>query len=361
MSLIENPLKNKGLLNLEGVCKGNVRDDHSNVSKLLKYCPISKETPLTEIDTLTAQLNLKKIAFKDERTRMNLGSFKALGAAFVIAKSAYKKIGEDIQKPELASSALKGTTFVTASAGNHGLSVAAGARIFGANAVIYLSVSVPKGFVSKLKSYGASVVIEGEDYESSMDAAERDADLNGWELLSDVTWDGYEGGIDVMEGYLVMAYEATKQWEGEIPTHVFLQTGCGGLSAAVSAKLRKIWGQNFKICTVEPSAAPAIKESIIQGKPVHTSGPVSNMGRLDCKAPSHAALKYLALEADYLMTLEDEFVSEEIKFLDKFDLQTSPSGGAGFAGLKYCLKNSLLDINDQSRVLIFISEGPSDD
>ena len=95
MSLIENPLKNKGLINLEGVCKGNVRDDHSNVSKLLKYCPISKETPLTVIDTLTAQLNLKKIAFKDERTRMNLGSFKALGAAFVIAKSAYRKIGED--------------------------------------------------------------------------------------------------------------------------------------------------------------------------------------------------------------------------------------------------------------------------
>jgi diaminopropionate ammonia-lyase len=85
------------------------------------------------------------------------------------------------------------------------------------------------------------------------------------------------------------------------------------------------------------------------------------MGRLDCKAPSHAALKYLALEADYLMTLEDEFVSNEITLLDKFDLQTSPSGGAGFAGLIYCLKNSLLDISDQSRVLIFISEGPSDD
>ena len=57
MSLIENPLKNKGLLNLEGVCKGNVKDDHSNVTRLLKYCPVSKETPLTEIDTLTAPVS----------------------------------------------------------------------------------------------------------------------------------------------------------------------------------------------------------------------------------------------------------------------------------------------------------------
>ena len=361
MSVIENPLKNIGLENLDGVCKGDVKDDHSQVLKLLGYCPISAETPLIEIDNLTKELGLKKIAFKDERGRMNLGSFKALGAAYVIAKNAYQKIGEKIKEPYLASKALKGETFVTASAGNHGLSVAAGAKIFGAEAVIYLSVSVPSGFASKLKGYGAKVVIEGEDYEASMHAAEEASKLNGWELLSDVTWDGYEGGIDVMEGYLIMAYEAAKSWKGKIPTHVFLQTGCGGLSAAVSAKLRKVWGQDFKICTVEPTAAPAIKESIIKGRPTHTTGPVSNMGRLDCKAPSHAALKYLAKEADYLMTLEDDYVSKEIKKLMKYNLETSPSGGAGFAGLLYCIKNKLLEIDNESRVLIFISEGPSND
>ena len=156
------------------------------------------------------------------------------------------------------------------------------------------------------------MVIEGHDYEASMEAAERDAKLNNWTLLSDVTWEGYEGGIDVMEGYLVMAYEAATQWKGEIPSHVFLQTGCGGLAAAVTAKLRKMWGNKFKICTVEPTAAPAIKESILSGKPVTTSGPVSNMCRLDCKAPSHVALKCLAKDADFLMILEDDLVAEEI-------------------------------------------------
>ena len=57
------------------------------------------------------------------------------------------------------------------------------------------------------------------------------------------------------------------------------------------------------------------------------------------------------------MTLEDDFLSEEIKILEKYNLKTSPSGGAGFAGLIYCLKNELLEINETSRVLIFISEG----
>ena len=33
------------------------------------------------------------------------------------------------------------------------------------------------------------------------------------------------------------------------------------------------------------------------------------------------------------MTLEDDFVAKEIKILEKYNLKTSPSGGAGFAGL----------------------------
>ena len=69
------------------------------------------------------------------------------------------------------------------------------------------------------------------------------------------------------------------------------------------------------------------------------------------------ALKCHAKDADYLMTLEDDFVAKEIKILEKYNLKTSPSGGAGFAGLIYCLKNELLEINETSRVLIFISEG----
>ena len=37
------------------------------------------------------------------------------------------------------------------------------------------------------------------------------------------------------------------------------------------------------------------------------------------------------------------FISS-IKILEKYNLKTSPSGGAGFAGLVYCLKNELLEI-----------------
>ena len=39
------------------------------------------------------------------------------------------------------------------------------------------------------------MVIEGHDYEASMEAAERDAKLNNWTLLSDVTWEATRAAL----------------------------------------------------------------------------------------------------------------------------------------------------------------------
>ena len=102
--------------------------DVDKVSSLLKKCPISSKTPLLELENFLPHGNLW---VKDERERMGLGSFKALGAAYVIASHA-----QDLTKNP-CSTTLEGKTYVTASAGNHGLSLAAGAKIFGASLCFY--------------------------------------------------------------------------------------------------------------------------------------------------------------------------------------------------------------------------------
>ena len=84
------------------------------VSNLLKKCPIASETPLLELEDFLPHGTLW---VKDERGRMGLGSFKALGAAYVIASHAQ----ELDENP--CSTTLEGKTYVTASAGNHGLSL----------------------------------------------------------------------------------------------------------------------------------------------------------------------------------------------------------------------------------------------
>ena len=195
--IITNPFFSKGLPADNGI--DLVSTNVESVRELLKYCPRADRTPLSISPQLANKIGVQNIWFKDERERMGLGSFKALGAAYVIASHAAKVT--PIESPfEVWEKSLNGTTYVTASAGNHGLSLAAGARLFGAKAVIYFSKTVPQSFAEKIKSYGAEVVINGNNYEESMSHAQKAAEDNNWILLSDVTWEGYDMGLKVMEG-----------------------------------------------------------------------------------------------------------------------------------------------------------------
>jgi len=360
MKIVDNPYRGKGLPALGIDANNKVSSDVASVLKLLQACPVAQPSPLVSVDSLASQLGIGTLHIKDERARMGLGSFKSLGATYAIAKAAVAANNGVCGTPDVMANALAGHVFVTASAGNHGVSTAAGARIFGAKAVVYLSETVPSGFAEKLRGFGAQVVIEGSHYEASHEAAMAASVANGWTLIADSTWEGYSGGRDIMEGYLAMPAEAAEQIPAP-PTHIFLQAGVGGLAAAGARHARDVWGDEPLICVIEPSAAPALAAGIEAGKVIHAAGPVSNMGRLDCKEASLLALDCLATEADAFMLLEDEFVASAIAALTHEGLETSPSGGAGFAGLFAAAKIGALGINAHSRVLIYLSEGPSDD
>lgn len=325
-------------------------DSADAVAALLALCPAHGETPLHDMPALAHLIGVDRLYVKDERGRMGLGSFKALGAAFAIARAASTARGDGPWE-----TALSDRTFVTASAGNHGLSVAAGARLFGARAVIYLSETVPEAFARRLRDNGADVVRAGADYEASMQAALEAAADNGWTLLSDSSWDGYTDlPLAVMEGYTQMAAEAARQIDAP-PTHILLQAGVGGLAGAVAAYARAEWGDGPEIIVVEPDAAPALWDSIAQGTIATSEGPVSNMGRLDCKTPSMIALKGLSRDANMFVTITDEEAQQGADELSAHGLATTPSGGAALAALL-----AGLDLPADARVLTFLSEGPED-
>lgn len=319
------------------------------VAALLSQCPKAAETPLVIAQDLAP---VGQIWVKDERDRMGLGSFKALGAAYVIASHAAEA------SPEPGPTTLTDRVYITASAGNHGLSVAAGARLFGARAVVYIADTVPESFADRLRSMGCDVMREGTDYAASMEAAQRAAETNGWTLLSDSSWAGYtELPHLLMEGYTQMAAEAARQCP-DVPTHIFLQAGVGGLASAVAAYARHVWGDAPEIIVVEPDAAPALQASITAGHSVFAPGPDSSMGRLDCKEPSLIALNGLARDADQFLTLSDAQVEATLPAMADAGLATTPSGGAGVAAVLCEASRDALQLGPEARVLCFLSECP---
>ena len=346
MNLVRNPHRSAGPLAPEAPYPSIIAE---RVAALLEMCPAAAETSLVDAREIAP---VKSAWVKDERTRMNLGSFKALGAAYVIARHAT----ELSDTPDATT--LTGRTYVTASAGNHGMSVAAGARIFGADAVVYVAETVPGIFIDRLRAQGARVIVEGTDYATSMAGAVSAAEANGWTLLSDSSWEGYtELPYMLMEGYLQMAVEVTRQCL-DVPTHILLQAGVGGLAGSVAAYFRSVWGNEPQIIVVEPEAAPALQASIEAGKAIFADGPDSIMGRLDCKEPSLIALNGLARDANNFLTLSDDVVADCLPVLAEADLETTPSGGAGLAAIINAEARELLKIGSNARVLGFITEAP---
>jgi diaminopropionate ammonia-lyase len=320
--------------------------DAAAPTTLLARCPVAKVTPLVDATGLAELVGVASVHVKDERDRMGLGSFKALGAAYVIAHDAAAIGGDDL------SGVLAGRMYVSANAGNHGLSVAAGAKVFGAKAVIYLAEAVPESFAVRLRDMGADVVRAGTNYAQSMETAMADGDANGWTLLSDTSWDEYyEVSHRLMEGYCVLMDEVFAQLPGA-PTHILLQAGVGGLAGAAAAMARAQWGDAPQIIAVEPEFAPALIDSIKAGHSVLADGPTSEMGRLDCKEPSLIALKGLATDADLFVTISEEEAQAAMPVLAAHDLACSTSGGAGLAALL-----AGLDLPADARVLAVLSEG----
>ncbi len=324
---------------------------------LLAACPAYAVTPLITKTGPTGRAML----VKDETGRMNLGAFKALGGVYAVARlidQAWQAAGNKPLAPEdymsdAAKAFAANMTFVCASAGNHGMAVAAGARIFGAKSRILLASDVPQGFETRLKeSQGAQVVRAGVTYAESVDAAKADAAETGAILLADGSWPGYSHPpLLVMEGYTViaeelrLAFEENKDW----PSHVFLQAGVGGIAGAVTHMIRDNWSVQPEIIIVEPSEAPCLTESHAAGYPVQVEGAASNMGRLDCKEPSLIAFGIFERTGVHFMTITDAEGQDAANRLGSQGMTTTPSGAAGLAGL--------MAYGEADRPLIIVTEG----
>ncbi|MEM8850739.1 MAG: pyridoxal-phosphate dependent enzyme [Pseudomonadota bacterium] len=284
---------------------------------LLAHCPLHAATALHHHHGLM---------LKTEAGRMGLNAFKALGGVYAVAQLLGGRV-EDLA----GGTAGKGRTFVCASAGNHGMSVAAGARLFGASARIHLSAQVAEGFADRLRAKGAEVVRSGTDYEASVQAAIADADASGATHLADGSWPGYtEAPRLVMEGYTIIARELMEQFE-TYPQRVYVQAGVGGLAAAMAETIRADWPVQPRIIVVEPDRAPCMKASAEAGRVVNVEGPVSDMGRLDCKVPSMLAVEVLArCEVSYETVTEDE-AAAAVRHAGDLGHGTTTSGAAGLA------------------------------
>ena len=171
-------------------------------------------TPLRELRDLARGLRVARLSVKDESVRSPLGSFKALGAPIALVWQILRLHPgfdpEDILAGRHAG-ALAGYTVITATDGNHGRSLAAAAHDAGCRCVIVLHAHVSRGREEAIAAYGARIVRTPGDYDASVEEAARLATANGWQVVSDTSYAGYQDiPRDVMQGYGSIAAEVAE-------------------------------------------------------------------------------------------------------------------------------------------------------
>ncbi len=260
-------------------------------------------------------------------------------------------------------------TVTCATDGNHGRSVAWGARMFGCACVIYIHETVSAARKAAIEGYGATVVRTPGTYDDSVRQAAADADRLGRFVVSDTSYEGYEDvPRDVMQGYAVMAEEALGQWAGAPPTHLFVQAGVGGLAAAVGGHLwERLGPARPRLVVVEPEKAACLYLSARAGKPTVAEGALDTiMAGLACGEVSLLAWRILEAGADAFMTVPDSAAIRAMRLLADGTPpvvagESAVGGLAGLlAGAADPASRAALGLDATSRVLLFGSEGDTD-
>jgi len=253
--------------------------------------------------------------------------------------------------------------------GNHGCSVAWGCQLFGCGCVIYVHRDVSEGRKQAMEAFGAEVIRIDGNYDASVKQADTDAGLHGRIIVSDTSYPGYmDIPRDVAIGYTVMLGEAVEQMQGEIPTHVFIQAGVGGLAASVCAYFWELWGDSRpRLIVVEPEQANCLQQSAASGKPVTVEGDLETlMAGLSCGEISLLAWEILEPGADDFMTLSEDAVAPCMRLLATND-PAIEAGESAVAGLAAAIASredpemaATLGLDDSSLIFVIGTEGATD-
>lgn len=334
-------------------------------------------TPLHDLPGLAARLRIARLGVKDESVRSPLGSFKALGAPIALVRLVLRRHPAFDPAAILAgryASHLRGLTVISATDGNHGRALAAAAQDAGCPCVIVLHAHVSQEREDAIARYGATIVRVQGNYDDSVHEAARLAAANGWQVVSDTSYAGYEEiPRDVMQGYGIIAAEVLEQTgaragEAGAFTHVFIQGGVGALAAGMASYFWEFHGaRRPAFILVEPAQADCLLQSVIQGHAARATGTVDSvMAGLACGEASPLAWRFLQPCVDAFMTVEDDQAVQAMKRLAQggrpdMPLVAGESGVAGLAGLQVLRASPQLSaragLDEASRVLVVNTEG----
>jgi threonine dehydratase len=302
------------------------------MQKLLKQILTSKvyevaiETPLEESAVLSQALN-NRILLKREDLQP-VFSFKLRGAYNRIVNLTEQERGRGV---------------ITASAGNHAQGVAFSGQKLGIKTTIVMPVTTPDIKISAVKSYGATVVLFGDNYS---EAAEHCALLVAQSGM--VFIPPFDDEL-VIAGQGTVANELLRQSAGNMDA-VFVPVGGGGLLAGMAVFLKALCPE-VKVIGVEPVDSDAMAQSLAAGRRVKLdSVGIFADGVAVCEV-GKLTFELCRQHVDEIIRVDIDEICSSIKSVYQATRSiVEPAGALALAGLKKYVRDR--DIKGQTLIAI---------
>lgn len=291
----------------------------------------SLRTPVVRSGFLSDELGIE--VYPKLENLQQTGSFKIRGATNFIAQLSAGQADAGV---------------VTASSGNHAQGVAKAAMTYGIDATIVMPETTPRTKVEATRSYGATVVIDGEDYGDATTRAHEIERADGRTYVS--TFDEW----NVIAGQATLGAEILE----EVPDcgTIVVPVGGGGLISGIALAVEHR-SPDTRVVGVQANGASTVAQSLDKGS-IQTLADVDTVA--DGIAINHLGEKPFEViqeHVDLVLTVTDDAIKDAL-----YDLLIQGKvlvEGAGAASVA-ALRDPALDLDTDDVVVPVLSGGNID-
>jgi len=271
---------------------------------------VAERTPLERAPRLSARTG-NEVWLKRE-DRQPVFSFKLRGAYQFMSGLSPDELDKGV---------------VAASAGNHAQGVALAAKRLGCSAVIVVPTTTPQIKVDAIRSYGAEVILYGDDFETAY-AHSREIEAREGRIFVE-PYDHPE----VIAGQGTVGLEILFQHPGPIDA-IFVPVGGGGLIAGIALAV-KAQRPETKIIGVEPEDADAMHRSLLAGERVILDRVGLLADGVAVRQVGEEAFRIVREFVDEIVTVSNDAICAAIKAIyeDRRAI-LEPAGALAYAGLE---------------------------
>ncbi len=242
-----------------------------------------------------------------------------------LQKTGSFKVRGAITKINSLPNDLKKNGVIAASAGNHAQGVAYASSMINIPCTIVMPQNASPAKISATKSYGAKVILYGNDYDESSSSIKEIAEKENKTIIP-----AFEDPY-IISGQGTVGLEIIEELKNI--DEIYIPVGGGGLIAGVALALKSL-RPDVKIIGVESTAFPTMKKSIKENKITKVQTGYTIADGISVKTPGDLTFESVKKYVDEIVLVDDlSIVKTMFLLMERSKIVAEPAGAASLAYL----------------------------